>query len=226
MSLLWNEYVLGDAFPYLALIPNQSVDLVFTSMPDLSQTPYSQGDVDGYRGFQKTACEEFSRIVKDKGFVVICQTDRRMDGGILCNHVWYIQCLTSLGLRVKDEKIVVRNEVGRIDMYHLTYQYLTVFSRKGSWKRAGDILQDIIVDKQVKTVPNQPTWSFDFCKRIIEAFSPEGGTVIDPFAASAPVLYAASKLNRQWWGAEIEPERYNKDFHLFEMPTGDGLFES
>ena len=35
-----NEYVKGDSLNYLPSIPNNSVDLIFTSPPDISDTPY------------------------------------------------------------------------------------------------------------------------------------------------------------------------------------------
>jgi DNA methylase len=222
-KMINNAYVCGDAFPYLAQMPDKSVDLIFTSLPDLSQTPYSRLEVSLYKGLQKQACEEFARLVTDKGFIVTCQTDRRLNAEMLCNHVWYIQCLTELGLKVKDEKIVVRNEVGRKDLYYMTYQYMTIFSRHGGWKREGEFLRDIIVDKQ-KLIEGQSTWSFDFCKLVIESLTKPGQLVIDPFAAAGPVLYAAMKLDRRWWGAEITPERYNTGFTLFQSEPSLDLF--
>lgn len=212
----WNQYVLGDAFPGLAQIPDSSVDLVFTSMPDLSQTEFGKNQIDLYQGFQKKACEEISRITKPEGFIVLCQTDRKVNGGILANHVHYFNCMNVLGWDLKDEKIVVRNKVGQRSLYHLSYQYYGAFSKKGTFKRAGEYLRDIIVDTQEETVPGQSTWSQDFCQLVIETLCPAGGTVVDPFAAAGPVLFAAKNLGRRWWGAELVPERYNPEFSLFK----------
>ena len=211
----WNDYVLGDAFEGLAEIREASVDLVFTSLPDLSQTEWDAKSTDQYQGFQTRALAAISRIVKPSGFVVLCQTDRKVNAEVLCNHYWYMKTMFGFGWKLKDEKIVVRNEVGLRDLYHFTYQYMSIFTQEGTFKRAGEWLRDIIVDQQEKTVPGQYTWSQDFCRMVIEALCPVGGKVVDPFAAAGPVLFAAYSVDRSYWGAEICPERYNKDFHLF-----------
>ena len=38
----WNQFVNGDCFEVLEPIENQSVDLVFTSPPDISQTEWGK----------------------------------------------------------------------------------------------------------------------------------------------------------------------------------------
>lgn len=213
----FNDYVFGDAMELMKEIPDNSVDLVFTSMPDLSQTPYDktpQGIAD-YQAFQAVAVTEITRMVKPNGFVAICQTDRRVNGGVLSNHMHYAKCLEQRGLKYKDHKIVVRNEVGKKDLYHFTFQHMMLFSQKGGFKRAGEFIKDIIVDKQMM-VGNQSVWSQDFCKMVIEALTKEGEFVVDPFAGVGPVLYAAKSLNRQYWGAELEEKFYNRDFEWFQ----------
>ena len=66
MKFNLNEYVRGDAFDYLSDISDNSVDLVFTSCPDLSQTDFdkSEDGINSYQDFQKRAVEHFSRVVK------------------------------------------------------------------------------------------------------------------------------------------------------------------
>jgi len=71
----WNQFVNGDCFDVLEPIENQSVDLVFTSPPDISQTDWGK-DTKLYTEFQRRACSIFNCLVKDDGFVLIAQTDR------------------------------------------------------------------------------------------------------------------------------------------------------
>lgn len=206
-----NTYTLGDSFPVMAKIPDKSVDLVFTSPPDLSQTNYDKASIDGYRDLQKRAMDEFARVVKDDGFVVVCQTDRKVNAVVLCNHWWYIKCLQDAGLKLKDYKIVVRNSIDHRSMYYFGFQHYVCFTRTGTIARKGEFLRDIIVDQQEKVL-NQSVWSQDFCRLVIENLTKPGDLVIDPFAGVGPVLYAAEQLGRKYWGAEIEPKFYNKDF--------------
>ena len=82
----WNQFVNGDCFDVLEPVENQSVDLVFTSPPDISQTDWGK-DIGLYKQFQRRACSQFNRLVKDDGFVLIAQTDRKINGEILPNHI-------------------------------------------------------------------------------------------------------------------------------------------
>jgi DNA modification methylase len=191
MKFNLDEYVRGDAFDYLSDISDNSVDLVFTSCPDLSQTDFdkSKDGINSYQDFQKRAVEHFSRVVKPKGFVVICQTDRRVNGSVLSN------------------------QVGKKDMYYFTFQHMLIYTYEGTIKRGGDWLRDIYVDKQEK-IGNQSVWSQDFCKFVIDNLTKENDVVIDPFAGVGPVLIAARTLNRRWWGAEIADEFFNEDLQI------------
>ena len=139
----WNQFVHGDCYNVMAEIDPGSVDLVFTSPPDISQTEYDK-DIQSYQEFQQKACREFSRITKDDGFVLIAQTDRKINGEILTNHITYYQSMVELGWKLKDYKIVVRNHpVEKRDMYTFNYQHCLVFTRTGTIKRAGDFLKGI-----------------------------------------------------------------------------------
>ena len=214
-----NDYVKGDAFDYFPQMEDESVDLVFTSCPDLSQTPFdkSKHGITSYRDFQQKAMEQFARIVKKDGFVVICQTDRRANAEIVSNHMWYSKCLEEQGMKLKDYKIVVRNEVGKRDMYYFTFQHMIVYTYKGTIERKGDWLRDMYVDKQTK-IGNQSVWSQDFCEYVISNLTSEGDLVVDPFAGVGPVLFTAMRTNRNYWGAELEDHFYNEGFEQFSTP--------
>ena len=47
-------------------------------------------------------------------------------------------------------------------------------------------------------------------KQLIEIFTDEGDTVVDPVAGSATTLRASMELNRNSYGFEITKEFYNK----------------
>ena len=63
----WNQFVNADCFDVMEDIEDRSVDLVFTSPPDISQTDFGK-DIEMYKTFQRRACSSFSRIVKS-GFI-------------------------------------------------------------------------------------------------------------------------------------------------------------
>jgi len=211
-----NDYILGDAFEVMEKIDDNSVDLLFTSLPDLSQTPFDlDKDIDGYQDLQHEALLHFARITKDNGFVVVCQTDRKINGEILANHITYYKAMIHLGYKLKDVKIVVRNAVDIKNMYTFNFQHMQVFTKTGTIKRAGDWLRDILV-YPAKKMQKQHVWDESFVELVLTYLSNEGDFVVDPFAGHGIVPYVCSKMNRNYLGVEIAPEIYNENFRLFE----------
>ena len=211
-----NDYILGDAFEIMEKIDDNSVDLLFTSLPDLSQTPFDlDKDIDGYQNLQHEALLNFARITKDDGFIVICQTDRKINGEILANHITYYKAMIHLVYRLKDVNIVVRNAVDIKNMYTFNFQHMQVFTKTGTIKRAGDWLRDILV-YPAKKMQKQHVWDENFVELVLTYLSKEEDFVVDPFAGHGIVPYVCSKMNRGYLGVEIAPEIYNEDFRLFE----------
>ena len=140
----WNQFLRCDASDLMQEVEDKSVDLIFSSLPDISQTHYNTDTV-SYKEFQANVMKQFARMVKDDGFVVVSQTDRKINGEILANHITYPNALSDCGMKMKDYKIVVRNEpVDKRDMYYFNYQQCVIFTRKGTIKRSGDFLLSLI----------------------------------------------------------------------------------
>ena len=209
----WNQFVLGDCYKVMEEIEERSVDLIFTSPPDISQTDFDD-NIEVYKDFQRKACSVFSRITKDDGFVLIAQTDRKIGGEILPNHITYYNSMVDFGWKLKDYKIVVRNHpVEKRDMYTFNYQHCLIFTRKGTIKRAGDYLKNIMVYetnkmKGFKGPMQLHMWNEKFIELMLEYLTKENDKVLDPFAGSGVVPYVAKRMNRQYLGCEINKEVY------------------
>ena len=210
----WIQFVRGDCYEVMKEIDDKSVDLVFTSPPDISQTHYNT-DIKNYQVFQRIATTSFARIVKDDGFILIAQTDRKINGEILTNHITYYQSMVELGWKLKDYKIIVRNHpVDKRDMYTFNYQHCLIFTKKGTIKRSGDFLKNIMVyDTQKMKGFSGPLqlhmWNENFIELMLEYLTKENDKVIDPFAGSGVVPYVAKRMNRQYLGCEINKEVYD-----------------
>ena len=210
----WNQFVNGDCFDVMKDIDYGSVDLVFTSPPDISQTDFGN-NIDAYKRFQQRACKSFSRMAKDDGFVLIAQTDRKINGQILPNHITYYNAMVEYGWKLKDYKIVVRNHpVEKRDMYTFNYQHCLIFTRTGTIKRAGDFLKGIMVYETQKmkgfSGPLQlHMWNENFIELMLDYLTKENDKVVDPFAGSGVVPYVAKGKNRQWLGVELDEDVYN-----------------
>ena len=210
----WNQFLRCDASDLMQEVEDKSVDLIFSSLPDISQTHYNTDTV-SYKEFQVNVMKQFARMVKDDGFVVVSQTDRKINGEILANHITYSNALSECGMKMKDYKIVVRNvPVDKRDMYYFNYQQCVIFTRKGTIKRSGDFLKNILIYNterigNIKGALNSFMWPEPFCRMIIDKLTVEGEKVLDPFAASGISLQVAKEMNRQYLGCEISKEVYD-----------------
>ena len=210
----WNQFVLGDCFDVMEEIDDRSVDLVFTSPPDISQTNFGTA-IGFYKSFQQKACSVFARIVKDDGFILIAQTDRKINGEILPNHITYYNAMIDNGWKLKDYKIVVRNHpVEKRDMYTFNYQHCMIFTKTGTIKRAGDFLKGIMVYethkmKGFKGPMQLHMWNENFIELMLDYLTKENDKVVDPFAGSGVVPYVAKQKKRQWLGVELDEDVYN-----------------
>ena len=211
----WNQFVNGDCFEVLEPIENQTVDLVFTSPPDISQTEWGKDIKNCTHSFSEERVVYLIALVKDDGFILIAQTDRKINGEILPNHITYYNAMIDFGWKLKDYKIVVRNHpVEKRDMYTFNYQHCLIFTRTGTIKRAGDFLKGIMVyDTQKMKGFSGPLqlhmWNENFIELMLEYLTKENDKVIDPFAGSGVVPYVAKRMNRQYLGCEINKEVYD-----------------
>jgi site-specific DNA-methyltransferase (adenine-specific) len=207
----WNRFLNADCFDVMSEIEDNSVDFIFTSPPDISQGDFDN-EIESYKSFQRKALSECSRITKDDGFVLVSQTDRKINGEILPNHITYYQTMIDLGWKLKDYKLMVRNyPVDKRDMYTFNYQHTLIFTKKGTIKRSGDFLKNIMV-YDTKKLPESKLhiWNETFVELMINYLSKENEKVFDPFAGSGVVPYVAKRLNRQYLGCELNEDIFNE----------------
>ena len=209
-----NKYILGDAFEEVLFnydIPDFSLaDLVFTGVPDLEELGYK--DPKQYEKFLDEVTAGISRIVKDDGFVVMCQTDRKCKGEILLKHTIILDGFIPFGFKVKDYKILVKDKIDKTNLFRLNYSHVLIMTRKGrvpTAKRKGEYLKDVWVSKLPK---NKNFFGEDFVELIIKTLTDEGDLVIDPFAGRGTVLKVAKRLGRNFFGTEIKPEVYDLQY--------------
>jgi len=168
--------------------------------------------LDNYKLFIKKAISEIARIIKKDGFVVFCQTDRKIKGTIFVKHCVIVEGMLKLGFSIKDYKILVKDNIGKVNLYRLNYSHILIFSKNGKIpmeKRKGEYLKDIWIFSLPK---NKNFFPEKLCELIIKTLSNKNDLVVDPFAGRGTVLKIAKKLNRKYFGTEIKSDIYNINY--------------
>ena len=170
---------------------------IITSPPDFSEIGLSLKD--SYYTWIKGYIENFNPI---NGFVTICITDRRGNGGVITKHKEVIDAFQSIGWEVHSYKIWVKSF--NIDLYKLPYQHLITFTQnKRKVPPTKKILEDIFCIKPSGFKNSMPV---EICSRHINCFTELGEVVYDPFLGSGTTAIACKLNQRKWVGSEI-----NKD---------------
>ena len=170
---------------------------IITSPPDFSEIGLSLKD--SYYTWIKGYIENFNPI---NGFVTICITDRRGNGGVIIKHKEVIDAFQSIGWEVYSYKIWVKSF--NIDLYKLPYQHLITFTQnKRKVPHTKRILEDIFCIKPSGFKNSMPV---EICSRHINCFTELGEVVYDPFLGSGTTAIACKLNERRWLGSEI-----NKD---------------
>ena len=170
---------------------------IITSPPDFSEIGLSLKD--SYYTWIKGYIENFNPI---NGFVTICITDRRGNGGVITKHKEVIDAFQSIGWEVHSYKIWVKSF--NIDLYKLPYQHLITFTQnKRKVPPTKKILEDIFCIKPSGFKNSMPV---EICSRYINCFTELGEVVYDPFLGSGTTAIACKLNERRWVGSEI-----NKD---------------
>ncbi len=170
---------------------------IITSPPDFSEIGLSLKE--SYYTWIKGYIENFNPI---NGFVTICITDRRGNGGVITKHKEVIDAFQSIGWEVHSYKIWVKSF--NIDLYKLPYQHLITFTQnKRKVPPTKRILEDIFCIKSSGFKNSMPV---EICSRHINCFTELGEVVYDPFLGSGTTAIACKLNERRWVGSEI-----NKD---------------
>lgn len=208
--LEWNQFINADAFDIMPQIEESSADLIFTSIPDLDDLGMSIKDKSKYETIVINIVNEFNRLIKDTGFVAMCQTDRKINASVYAKHVFIINIMETMGFILKDYKIIVVNQLESKNLYRFPYFHLCIFTRKGTIQRKGEWLKHIFqYDMKKQFHGDYCIWNENFVKLVIENLSKENDKVLDPFSGSGIVPYTSRLLNRQYLGFEISKEVYN-----------------
>jgi site-specific DNA-methyltransferase (adenine-specific) len=208
-----NTIINGDCRDVLRTIPSASVDFVLTDPPYVGR--YTSRDGRSIRNdnwnWMKPAFRELYRVLKRDTFCV-------------CFYGWahadkFVNAFRDAGFYIGGHLSFPKPYIS--GKRYLAYQheaaYLLFKGRPGepSWAMA-----DVVEWKDYPKNELHPTQKpLSVLTPLIKAFSPEGGTVLDPFAGSGSSLLAAKMLGRSYVGIELDAKYHAIASRRLAEPT-------
>lgn len=189
----------GDA---LAWLPKQTgLDCIVTSIPEMEEVGLKAAD---YVGFFREAVQKCLSAVKDSGYVIFLQTDRKYKGWMDKSY-WCSDEAAKAGFTMMWHKIALRQAVGTSGLFRPTYSHMLCYSKKG---KVGPVFPDVI-ERGAVTYEN--AFGIEAVKAVLEYVKKQGAkTVVDPFAGSGTTLALANAMGLKAIGVDIDPKQCEK----------------
>ena len=192
-----------DALEWLST--HKNLDSIVTSIPEMSELkiPYNQ-----YVDFLEKAVTLCLQATKPNGYVIFLQTDRKHHG--LLDKSYFISDVAhKLGYKMLWHKIVLRKEVGKVDLFRPTYSRMLCYTKNG---KVGKVFPDVIHSGET-TYTNG--FGIDAVKLAIDYLkSHRIRTVYDVFVGSGTTLAVANKLGLNAVGVDNDASQCKKAMKL------------
>jgi tRNA G10 N-methylase Trm11 len=193
-------------------VPPQSIQLVVTSPPDLTETSYTKWSqlFELYRA----AMDRCVQALRNDGVASIIVTDRKWCGAIVSKHHRVASLFDEMGFELFLHKILVRNF--GINMFRLGFSHVLCFRRKdrprshkamrlqtpAEFRR--DVWGPFTGASQISKTRN--SFPPQVVKLLVQAFTRRDDTVLDPFCGCGTTQRVALGMRRKAIGFEINPE--------------------
>ncbi|MBD1373725.1 site-specific DNA-methyltransferase [Hazenella sp. IB182357] len=208
---MYKTIIHGDSLEEMKKIPDASIDAVITDPPYFMMAHYiSQGDGGKKRrrwsdasilqAWWKQLCNEFERLLKPSGHVIVfCNAD-----SYPAFFIPMYERFTTINCLVWD-----KTTPGLGTMWRRQHEMIIAARHSKSYRpppkcSKPDILKHKIVPAKRRRHPVEKP--VELLKELVEHATPEGGTVLDPFAGGGSCLMAADELKRSYIGIEMEED--------------------
>ena len=180
---------------------HHGLDAIVTSIPDMSEVGLGY---DKYIEFLRKASRLCMNAVKDKGYAVFLQTDRKHNGWL--DKAYFIQDeAQKLGMRLIWHKIALRTDVGKTDLYRPTYSHMLCFSKAGP---IGKPVPDVV---ERGSISYGNAFGVEAVKLVVRYLKANGiKTIHDVFVGSGTTLAVANFYGMNAMGIDIDEEQCKK----------------
>ena len=186
------QVVCGDSLEWL---PKQkNLDCIMASLPEMEELGMN---VTEYEVFFRTATALCLEAVKEDGYCIFLQTDRKHHGLIDKQYLVTDEAYQQ-GYHTVWKKIALKKDPGKTDLYRPGYSHMTCFTKKG---KVGKSLPDVVFAGETTYTHAFGVDAVALCMQ----YAKENGvkTVVDPFCGSGTTLAVANAMGLNAVGVEI-----------------------
>ena len=198
MTILRDTLLNGDCLSILPTLTSESVDFILTDPPYLVNYHSRDGRSvpnDNNDAWLNPAFAELYRVLRPDSFAVSFYGWPSADK--------FLQAYRAAGFRVVGHLMFLKryaSSTGYVKRLHES-AYLLV---KGTPWRTAETIDDVIEWTYTGNVLHPTQKPVEALQKLINAFCPADGLVLDPFAGSGSTLAAAKMLSRHWLGIELD----------------------
>lgn len=195
-------------------LPGHRFAGIATGLPDAAELPH----ITDYEDWFYTAARLCLDATDPAGITTFAQTDRRIDGHLISKVHILIQAAGDTDRRVLWHKILLRRDVGRIDLRRPGYIHLIAFTRTA---RPGPTTPDVLPPGQRDYADSITTHAADVmasaCARA--AYRITAPVLCDPFAGRGTIARALAATGLDTIAWDIDPDQVARATATPNTPT-------
>jgi hypothetical protein len=190
------EFICRDAVPWLSA--NKNVGAIVTGLPDSDDLEMKLSDWIPWFTNAIRACMESA---SEKSCSIFCQTDRKINGQLISKSHLVFKAAELADVRCLWHKIILRREVGALDLYRPSFTHMIAFSRKLT---SGTATPDVMLGGRILYPDGIGCKAAQFAVEFASRASTE---LVDPFCGYGTFVHAASAIGMRAIGIDIDPKQ-------------------
>ncbi len=190
------------ACPSLPTLPAECADFILTDPPYLVNYRSRDGRTvpnDDNDAWLNPAFEEMYRVLKQDSFAISFYGWPSADK--------FLHAYRAAGFRVVGHLMFPKRYASSTGYVKYQHECAHLLVKGAPWRMA-ERISDVIEWSYSGNVLHPTQKPLEVLQKLIRAFCPGNGLVLDPFAGSGSTLEAARLLGRKWLGIEIEPSYF------------------